>query len=162
MPAPAARCSHHCAWVRPCSPAPASSETLPSGLWLLFGNPGRLVPEDPGTWASGFSYPQQQGAAAPSAFFPEPRGPDPQLSPDSDPGVEDPHLFPIPISEPRSPGPQYLLPQDPRVWSPTPVSPQLQSWMTRPCVAVASVWPWPWPGSRSTGSLRSQPRPEWK
>ncbi|XP_075845053.1 glutamate receptor ionotropic, kainate 5 isoform X3 [Microtus pennsylvanicus] len=39
---------------------------------------------------------------------------------------------------------------------------QLQSWTTRLCVAVVSVWPWPWPGNKSTGSSRSQPRPEWK
>ncbi|XP_057607833.1 glutamate receptor ionotropic, kainate 5 isoform X3 [Chionomys nivalis] len=39
---------------------------------------------------------------------------------------------------------------------------QLQSWTTRPCVAVVSVWPWPWPGNKLTGSSRSQPRPEWK
>ncbi|XP_041510799.1 glutamate receptor ionotropic, kainate 5 isoform X3 [Microtus oregoni] len=39
---------------------------------------------------------------------------------------------------------------------------QLQSWTTRLFVAVVSVWPWPWPGNKSTGSSRSQPRPEWK
>ena len=74
-------------------------------------------------------------------------------------------FIPIPPStlEATSPRPHSYPFSGPGTWPlPTPVSSQLQSWTTRPCVAVVSVWPWPWPESRSMGSSRSQPRPEWK
>ena len=57
-------------------------------------------------------------------------------------------FIPIPPStlEATSPRPHSYPFSGPGTWPlPTPVSSQLQSWTTRPCVAVVSVWPWPWP-----------------
>lgn len=120
-------------------PCPCLLRDPPVGPWAPLWEPRQAVssgPRDPGL--------RSQLSSVPSYFFPGPGSLQPQIQ----------------ESRPQFPSP--LPPQDLRVWSPTPVSSQLRSWMIRRCVAVVSVWPWPWPGSRSTGSSRSQPRPEWK
>ena len=121
-------------------------------------------PSGPGNLGFRSQLSSATGNSSPQRLLPPPgpSSPDLQLCPTLDSGIWTHISIPTPTLEPRSPGPQPLLSQDPGVWSPTPVSPQLQSWTTRQCVAAANVWPWLWPGSRSTGSSKSQPRPGWK
>lgn len=77
-------------------PCPCSSETLPSDPGLLFGNPGRPLPQDPGIRASALSFLSIEERQSPATSSLDPvlfslrsRSPDPSSHPRSHPRISE-------------------------------------------------------------------------